>query len=164
MSILERVKNRIIEVGDCWEWQGAYSNKRLPVIAINRKPVPIRRALAEEAGILVKGRKVMCGCGNWRCVNPEHSKVLPYSVAMKMVSAKGNEVWTKSPKRFLAGKDKRKLTDEQVAYVRSSGKSHRELARELGCDLKTIGRIKRGEGYVEVAGANMWAGLMRRAA
>lgn len=100
-----------------------------------RRPIPPRPEGRGFSGFPVKGRKVMCGCGNFRCVNPEHSRVLPYSVAMRMVSAMGNDVWTKSPKRFLAGKDKRKLTDEQVAYVRSSGKSHRELARELGCDV-----------------------------
>ena len=77
----------------------------------------------------IKGKVVMHTCDNPRCINPAHLALGTYRENMKDMSQK------------LRGNNK--LTHEQVAEIRSSGLTQRELAKIYGVSQVTISRIKR---------------------
>lgn len=69
-DIIEAIRSRCIEVGDCLEWQGSMGagrNGSQPISGKDKRPV--RRLMWEaEHGPIPEGRIVCCTCGNSRCV------------------------------------------------------------------------------------------------
>ena len=156
--IRERVMSRIVEVGDCWEWIGAFIQKR-PVIKVEGQVMTVRRALAIEDGRMINGCWVMCGCDNWRCVNPEHSVIRKRLAGLKH-AGKQSHSGEQSLARQNINRHMRKLTDEQAQEIMLSIKSKRKLAEEYGVHPKVIYRIKNNLSYKDAVIANVWRGLM----
>lgn len=148
MVLLDRVRRLVIEVGDCWEWQGALQwNSPVPVLNYNGKVGPVRRHIAEELGLPLQGKLATCNCGNQLCVNPEHvvmitRKRLQQRIAKDLRRAV-NPVRMKklSDRARAAGK----LTLEQAQAIREAEGKQREIAARFGVTQATVSAIKRGK-------------------
>lgn len=162
---LNRLSDRIIVVGGCWEWIGTFSNNgRLPTARYNYKTTPVRRIIADALGADIKGKRILTTCGSHRCVNPAHFRIFPTVEAIRLVASYGAELNATRPyKPNQANVKRRKLTDEQVRYARESNLSSYAVGKELGVSAVTIRAIRRGEKYKDVSVVNMWSQLIRKA-
>lgn len=140
-ELIESIKSRILEDGDCMVWQGAaYQGSPIVKMKVDGKWITakVRRLLYDET------RKVRSGhthyvntCGNPLCVNPDHTKVL----TSKQNMARANAAVSKT-KRQIAGKEfvkmNSKITQEIADAIRLSDKSKLELSQEYGIAVRTI--------------------------
>ena len=68
----ESLKQKTIEVGDCWEWQG-YEQNNTPQVCHAGKLVSVRRLFSELIGKKVPNDwYVVARCENKKCINGEH--------------------------------------------------------------------------------------------
>lgn len=134
-------------MSDCIEWEGAINSTGYGSVRVGGKTVGAHRLAYERAyGPIpddVPGYHGMCvmhTCDNRRCVNPEHLKLGTHQDNMTDMYSKGRR-----PAPAGERNPSVKLTQEQVDYIRSSNKSLRALAAELGVTYGHIGKIRRGE-------------------
>lgn len=152
MKDLVSIKDRCIEEGDCWVWQGALSTQGIPVARFDGKTGPVRRIVGELIGLPLNGRVATCNCGNKLCVSPSHviaitrkklqartGMALRGSVSSKLRSKKifDTKLKTKPPK----------LSIEIAREVRSSLETERAAAKRLGVSQYTIHAIRHNKIY-----------------
>lgn len=137
----------VIEVGECWEWQGALqSNAPVPTMNFNGKVGPVRRHIAEHLGMPVEGKLATCNCGNALCVNPEHvvlvtRKKLQQRIAKEIRHAVNPVRMKKLSDRARA---QGKLTLEQAQAIRDAVGKQRDIAAQFSVTQATVSAIKRG--------------------
>lgn len=155
MTLLDKVKAHTVEVGDCWEWLGRY-NGRSPRMSYKDQSRPVRRVLRIEAGeVLGKNDYITQCCGNWRCVNPEHSKRTRKATFLVEIGKSKS-----AAKLISAAKAREKLkkrTPEMEADALSSSDTCKVTAERWGVSIDTIHQIRRTGG----THVNPWMGLMR---
>lgn len=98
---------------------------------------------------------VTTNCGNKRCINPDHLRVVSKKTVFKITDYK-NPVRSAKLSAY-ARATRAKLNMEQAREIRLSDKTHRELALEYGVNKATIGNIKAGRTWKETGG--IWRGL-----
>lgn len=156
-KIKDRIKPRVAEVGECWEWLGWFSNKS-PQIRHKGRAVSLRRLLwIERVGRNPDGKYIHVSCGNWRCVNPDHLVAKGFKDHAAASAGKRSRASYKAA-AIKGGKKNRKLTMQQVMEIRTSPKSCKKLGEEYGVSHTTISKIKRGLIYNETS---IWSQLMR---
>ena len=149
MSLLERVLRHVVEVGDCWEWQGALQwNSPVPVINFNGKVGPVRRHIAEHLGLAVEGKLATCGCGNALCVNPEHVVMITRRRLQQRIAKDLRH--RVNPVRMKKLSDRAratqaKLTLQQALEIRDAEGKQRDIAERFGVTQATVSAIKRGK-------------------
>jgi hypothetical protein len=146
-ELIDRVREHIEEIGDCWEWTGSMqSSANTPQMQHNKKVGSVRRFLAAEKGLNIEGKLVTCKCRNELCVNPDHLLVVTRKRLQEMVSKERR--YTSNPVRMqkLAIKSRQhgKLTPELAAEIRDADGSQREIAARYGISQPTVSSIKRG--------------------
>ena len=156
---VQSLKQRTIEVGDCWEWQGYYGNGT-PQVSQNGKMQAVRRVFTELLGGQIKKGYYIPKCRNNRCVNPDHTAFNDPKTHLTKIG----KVALKSPTRRLKiqihkRKTISKLTQEIADVIRVSDDNSRVLAEKYGVNKSVICRIKRGEAWVNLS--NPFAGLIR---
>lgn len=164
----ESLKDRTIECGDCWEWQGYLANKSVPQVCHGGKMASVRRLFADllDLGYPVGGY-IVAKCENIKCVNPQHAKHYTsqkfsvYRAKCAANSVTGNlmrSIKIQAHKRATSAK----LTQEQADEIRVSTRPSREEAKIYGVDKTVICRIRAGKSWVNLSAAsNPFAGLMR---
>ena len=90
------LKERTIEDGDCWEWQG-YCANGTPSVCHQGKMISVRRLFTQLLGNTVREGYYVPKCGNGLCVNPEHITYNDPKLHMKKAARKA----LKSPTRRL---------------------------------------------------------------
>lgn len=161
-ELIERIRRRIEEVGDCWEWQGALQPKApTPVMRFKQRTSQVRRFIAEHQGKSLKGKLATCKCRNELCVNPDHVVVVTRKKLQEMVSQERQ--YTSNPVRMkkLAEKAraKSKLTPELVEEIRSADGPQRAIAMRYGITQAAVSSIKRGRTWKDYS--NPFAGLFQ---
>lgn len=157
------VYERCVEVGDCWEWQGATLSVRgnTPVMRWYRQHITVRRMLATLRGMPVEGRLVTSRCCNEMCVSPEHLQVLTRK-QLQQRTARVTQMHldpARARKLALAARKKSKLTEDQVAAIRAAeGATQRELAERFNITQASVSAIRRGVKWKDYR--NPWLGLM----
>lgn len=159
-DLIERIRKRIEEVGDCWEWTGALQpNAPTPVMRYHQRTSQVRRFIAEAQGKNLKGKLATCKCRNELCVNPEHVVVITRKRLQELL-AKERQYQT-NPVRMkkLAEKAraKSKLNQHLVEEIRSAEGSQREIALRYGITQAAVSSIKRGRTWKDYS--NPFAGL-----
>jgi hypothetical protein len=156
-KIKDRIKSRVVEVGECWEWLGRFSSKS-PQIRHKGRAVSLRRLLwIERAGRNPDDKYIHVSCGNWRCVNPDHLVAKDFKGHAVATAGKRSKASYKAA-AIKVGKKNRKLTVQQVMEIRASSKSCKKLGEEYGVSHTTVNKIKRGLIYNETS---IWSQLMR---
>lgn len=143
-TILDVIKVKSVENGDCLEWTGYYNANGTPTTGMNGIPTTVRRLAAIRLGMDVTDKVVMMTCRDKRCVNPKHIELMSRSQACKITGALSLSSMDMRIKNKIRNHNRAKLTSDQVAVIRDSAKTQRVLAKEYGVDQAIIGRIKRG--------------------
>lgn len=147
-ALYDRVLNRTEEVGECYEWTGAFSG-RVPAIVWKGKTLNVRRALANEMRVsksIGRDKVAACRCGNWRCVRLEHIQVITRKALQQRTAKKAPLAARMVGRRKISAKARQraKLTLEIVNEIRQSTATQRELAKRFGVSQSTIYSIKKG--------------------
>jgi hypothetical protein len=143
---MEKVKAKIEEIGDCWEWQAAkQKNSGVPVIRYEGRHYCARRAIAKELGHNLEGKIVTQTCGNKACVNPDHIKVMTKSALQKRTNSQTvyYQSITRRQKCSAARRKSAKLTPEKAEAIRNDPRPQRVIAEEYGITQPTVSSIKR---------------------
>lgn len=161
MSIAEELLSLAVEDGDCLIWTRGCSNGH-PATKVNGKNVLVRRAIWEDMnGPIEPGKILRCTCGSKKCINPEHTEKTTYQRLAKQLGAIGVMSGPVRSAKIAATKragPTAKLTDSDVARIRSSNETGRVLALELGVNEKTISRVRLGQ--VRKDYRSPWGGLL----
>jgi len=158
---LESLKEKTIEVGECWEWQGAFGNK-VPHVYHAGNLVSVRRLFTELLGEKTpEGGFLIPSCNNVICVNPDHTRW--YNKKRFYTRAANNAA--KSPTRAVKIQiykraHNAKLDESKAENIRASDLPSRELAQLYGVNKTLICKIRAGRAWVNLSN-NPFAGLMR---
>lgn len=162
---LESLQARIVEVGDCWEWQGYIQNNTPQVASYpggKKKMVSVRRLLRE----LVTGRVQPDGhygntCGNPRCVNPEHTIWKGQLAHMRYMAKKRvvSNVTANKLRNYRVEAGLVKIDQAKAEEIRSSPESGPVLAERYGVSRSWISKIKQGRAWRVLI--SPWQGLFK---
>jgi hypothetical protein len=73
MTTLERLRAKITQVGDCWEWGGFVRDDGYGLLSVKDKTRYAHRLMYEESkGKIPEGLTIDHLCRNRKCINPEH--------------------------------------------------------------------------------------------
>lgn len=156
-----RIKTMIVEVGDCWEWQGALQHRSpVPVMNYNNQVQPVRRHIARELGIALQGKFATYRCGNPICVNPDHVIVVTRKRLQQRIAKEKMYASSALRRKKLSdlARQRGKLTAEQAQAIRDAEGSQREIAARFGVSQATVSVIKRGKTWQDYS--NPFAGLL----
>lgn len=159
-ELIDRIRERIEEIGDCWEWTGALQAKSpTPVMRYKQRTSQVRRFIAIAMNKKLDGRLVTCKCRNELCVNPDHILVVTRKRLQEML-AKERQYQT-NPVRMKKLADKArtrsKLTPALVDEIKNAEGTQRAIAKQYGITQAAVSSIKRGRTWKEYS--NPFAGL-----
>ena len=141
----------------CWLWTAYKDRDGYGMLQVCRRPHGAHRlSYAVSGGVLTEGKpQVLHRCDNPSCVNPSHlfagsnqDNMTDKTKKGRNNAPRGDSHGSKTmPERFQRGEKHygSKITDQQVAYIRSSTNTQAELARELGVTQPHISMIRSGK-------------------
>jgi hypothetical protein len=147
MTLVEYVKTRSEEVGDCWEWQGALQAcGTTPMMRHQSKTISVRRLIMQDQGLEVEGKVATCTCGNHLCVNPEHLELITRKKLTKRVAPmlRRSVSMLRKSKISIMARHRAKLTVEMAEEIRQAEGKQRDIAKRFGVSQATVSVIKRG--------------------
>lgn len=142
-ALIYRVLDHLDRSGECWEWTGFRTKDGYGLIVRTDgerpKQARVHRVVAEYIlGRRLRAEEHICHrCDNPPCGRPSH---------LFLGDAKANQADAKAKGRTARGERQgsSKLTVADVALIRESERSARELAAELGVTARNIRRIRQG--------------------
>lgn len=145
-TILDVIKEKSIEVGDCLEWQG-YCNGKTPCTSTGGVGIGVRKLVAIRLGMKVQGKLVTNRCGNNLCVKPEHLVLMFKSnFHSKMARTKIDHGSIQRRMKLSASARKRsKITAKIAAEIRDEPGTYKAVGIKFGVCAKTGQNIKHGE-------------------
>lgn len=159
MSLLERIRLMIVEVGDCWEWHGAFQ-KSSPVPTMNYKGKvgPVRRHIAEERGLPLQNKFATYCCGNQVCVNPDHVVVVTRHKLQVRTSKEQRYQVNAIRRKKLSDKARQrsKITLEVALQIRNAEGTQRQIAIQFGVSQATVSSIKLGKTWRDYTNPYMY--------
>jgi len=165
LHTLDSLHAKCVEVGDCWEWQGAYTLNGHPTGRHDGKPVLMRRLAYTLAGNTIKPKHIVAAsCGNARCINPACTVQRTERQHMLLMGKAGRQSDHLRSAKIAAIKRAQyaKLTLEQVRAIRASTDSGKVEAQRYGVNPSKISAIRAYRCWREFE-ANPFAGLGARA-
>lgn len=148
MKLIERIKRLVIEVGDCWEWQGALQSRApTPAMNFNGKVKGVRRHIAEQRGVNLEGKLATHSCGNELCVNPDHVIVVTRKRLQTRLAKEMKHQTNALRRKKLSDKARlySKITAEIAEEIRNSDENQRVIAVRYGISQATVSSIKTGK-------------------
>ncbi len=130
----------------CWLWIGAKHNSYGRVVLNGKDYRAHRVAYMLHNGSDPASGLVCHTCDNPPCVNPAHLFLGTHSENTRDMFAKGRHPGG-SGQNF---RDKAKLTEAGVRFIRQSAESHAQLARHFGVDPDTIWKARVGRSWSNV--------------
>jgi len=154
---LKTVHDRCEEVGDCWIWQQACVNDRPQASIGGKGGQMVRRyafCFAHSMDLAqIRGLVVTSACGENRCCNPEHLRLVTHGQVLKRSWATTRDRARAAARQrgvVLAGRAggiKPKLTQEQVQEIRSDLRPSKELGPLYGVTASHISAVRRGASW-----------------
>lgn len=149
-----RLRCRICDITGCWIWAMAIRDGDPAVsVAVDGGHYVMggrRAALTVQAGTrLPRSVCAVAMCPNKLCVAPHHTRQGTQAEALKAASEMFNSFRSLASQaaRVKGAKKRRKLTDEQVQYLRTSGVSLAQASIELGMSEGSLTRARAGKTY-----------------
>ena len=147
MNLLDYVKSRTEEIGDCWEWAGALQAcGTTPMMRHHKQTISVRRLLMLEQGLEVEGKVATSTCGNHLCVNPKHLELITRKRLTKRIAlgfSRSVSLLRKAQISTLV-RQRSKLTAEQAEEIRQASGKQRDIAKLYGVSQSTVCAIKHG--------------------
>ena len=146
-KLLERIQTHVIEVGDCWEWQGSLqSQSPTPTMNYRNQVKPVRRHLAEAMELNLTGKVVTYKCGNPLCVHPDHIIAITRKKLQQRIAKEQSHQMNPLRRKKISDRARvhAKLTMELAQAIRDAEGTQREIAKQFGITQATVSVIKRG--------------------
>jgi hypothetical protein len=123
-------------------------------MSVDRKCVPVRKALLKEAGkTLRKTDRCYTSCRNPLCVNPDHIQILHVKQLMSKLAdlshLSGGTV--RAQKIANSRRVKSRLTMDIIRQIRSEERTAPQAAHEYGISCSYYNRIRRNEVWKDTA-------------
>lgn len=147
-TLAERLaKHRVVRGPDeCWGWT-AFKHQGYGRIGVGAKSVGAHRvAYMLEKGDIPKGLVVLHSCDNPECTNPAHLSLGTPTDNNRDRNTKGRQA---RGERIGAAK----LTEAQVAEIRTGNSSLADLALRFGCSASAIAHARVGQTWQHLPGA-----------
>lgn len=148
-SLIERIRQRVIEEGECWNWTGALQTcGSTPTMKYNGTVMAVRRAIMLERGVPMGKGRATYTCGNPMCVNPEHVGVRSIAAIQKRTIANlsaAQELIRGHNIAHALRKNKKhtRLSMEIAREIRAAEGTHLEIAKRYALDPADVSAIKR---------------------
>lgn len=133
--------------GECWPWKGYCRPSGYGMFSVGKTPVQ-----ATHIALLLSGQPrpptnnfALHSCDNPTCCNPAH---LRWGSAADNECDRRERGRTVNPKGEHHGQSK--LTDDQVRYIRTCGKTLAALKQELGVSLTVLSLARSGKTWRHV--------------
>lgn len=153
--IMDRIKSKCTEDGDCLVWQGCCSSVGYPAIRFKDHTWMVRRLVWAAAGKKVdKNHVIVQTCDDVNCVALGHLKTARRGPPMGRKQAA-----SVSAKMALIKQARSSLTAADVLAIRASSEPLMVLAERYGKSKRAIQYIRSGDSWKNVT-VGMWAGLM----
>lgn len=156
-----KVRERIIECGDCWDWQGSFNQSGVPMFYAAGQKTTVRRAMLDRQFLstLAPLDVLTVNCGNPKCVCPAHIEILSRGKFLKRNNLRTNHQLrlAKIAEVHRSGPGA-KLNWDLVAEILQSDETNIALAARMGCDHTLISLVRHGKAWKQY-GANPFAGL-----
>ena len=169
MSVIEHIRTRCTEDGDCWIWTLACSSNGTPKITHGDKPQrkqwAVRRLVATELGMAdaIAGKLVTNKCGNPLCVCPDHILVVTKKRMADLIVERTGFPYRLERRAKIAARRREqssKLNANMVVEIRQSSESLAEVAARLGIKKSLAGDVRRNATWRDYS--SPWAGLGAR--
>lgn len=148
---LDSLQARIIEEGECWLWQGYIQNNTPQVVSYadgSKRMVSVRKLMRQ----LITGQAQPDGhyghtCGNYQCVNPDHTVFRGEAAHLKHMNKKRKvtAVTASKLRKYKVESGQAKLDESKAQEIRLSTEPAPVLAKRYGVSKSWINKIKRGE-------------------
>lgn len=145
-TILDVIKEKTVEVGDCMEWTG-YCNGRVPSTSVGGRGMSVRSLVALRLGWPIDGKVVTNRCGNHLCVNPDHLRMMTKSQFHTYVTQTkiDQQALSRRMKLSKSVRQRSKLTLEQAQAIKAHPGPHHVIAKEFGVCMATVSSIRTGK-------------------
>lgn len=162
-KILEKLKARCEEEGDCWVWQGCVNNG-VPVASINGVNSTVRRALYKLAhGEIGSGLVMITTCNDPRCINPDHARVVTRAILAQEMGAAG--IMGGTVRSAKISKTKRlkysKISVDIAQEIRVSNETGVALSKRYGVGQSLVSSVRLHKAWKEYS--TPFSGLGARA-
>lgn len=144
-----RFWRKVDTTGDCWTYTGTCTPYGVFRLSRPRRTIGAHRlAWLIAHGSIPPGASVLHSCDNPPCVRPTHLFLGDHDANMADMVTKGRHWMRQHPERLAERRGvlnvRGKLTDEQVAAIRSSTERTTPAARRFGVSPTYIRMIRRG--------------------
>jgi hypothetical protein len=156
-EIIEHLRSRCDEDGDCLIWTGAVNTR--PSFILNGQKVSVRRYLYEHTRRPVSKKLFVCaGCGNMRCVNPHHVKLLDHKGIAEAGVKSGRLGSPDHVARMTQSARSRSRIDINVVRSIRAAETVREACDLSGLHESHVIKIRRNQIWrEEVSGASVFS-------
>lgn len=143
-QVLDNYWSRVEKTDNCWHWTGPYNHKGYGAFFANGEHWRAHRlAWTFANGEIPDGMHVMHTCDNRKCVNPAHLRVgTPMENEHDKIS-KGRNCRGERVNGAV-------LTEAIVRQIRSSNRSDKDWADELGVHATTVRNARIGKKWAHV--------------
>lgn len=161
--LLNKIKSRCDEVGDCWIWKQGCSDSGMPQMTVKNKTMTVRRLVyAEVHGGIPEGKRVSPKCGHKKCVSPECLEAVTHKHAHQNAARRGaHSSMGKIVRTALAMRARSHITEEVVQRIREFEGPIRLICAETGVSQSHAKNIRRGTARRDFI-ASPFAGLGSR--
>ena len=135
----DRLLERRVVVGGCWEWSGSKDPCGYGRIKSLGKLLSVHRVAYELWVGSVEDNSVLHKCDNPSCFNPDHLFLGTQTDNMKDMTKKGRGV---VPRLSGESHPSAKLTDKDIDSIRLDTRSQYVIAKEYGITQPHVSNIK----------------------
>lgn len=144
----ERILGRVIEVGECWEWEGASDSAGRPKIRISSNGERYveriyRLVYLAYFGVDPDSLQVQHKCDNRRCFRPEHLELGDDKKNMSDATKRGR--LHRGVEHYAA-----KIDDPIVRAIRQARGTCKEIGQCFGVSPMTVSNIKNYKSWAHV--------------
>jgi hypothetical protein len=149
IKTLADIRERCVEVGECWEWQGSFSGCGQPRHRLDGKQRKVcHTAFALAGKTWPEGKYLVRKCGNLACVNPAHLEPMTRSEQMKLAASMGKcSRPDQTAARTNGNRARSKYSMElanKVRAMRSENFTLANISEALGVPVDVASKMARG--------------------
>ena len=131
----------------CWEYMGRQTEKGYCRVQYQKQRTYVHRvSYLLTHGSLTEGMMILHDCDNPRCCNPSHLREGTHRDNMDDKIKRGTGLGTNKGRPPV----NRKLTPDQVRYIRTRPFPQRQLCVMMGVSRDVIKKIQTGKSYTDI--------------